>query len=130
MKKILSLVVVLSLAAYGTGDSATETSKSSITFTPEYLHGAWCHTYDETQGEIEEEHINWEFKENGKFMQQTSKYNTKMKHRGKWKIEGNKLQIKPVFMGGPHDIVIISQDEFIHKFFVNMHLRRGECKKR
>ncbi len=130
MKKILSLVVVLSLAAYGTGDSATETSKNSITLTQEYLLGAWCHTHNETQGKIEEEHTNWEFKENGKFMQQTSKYNTKMKHRGKWKIEGNKLQIKPVFMGGPHDIVIISQDEFIHKFFVNMHLKRGECKKR
>lgn len=130
MKKIISLLVILGLTAYSAEKSETTAKQNSITLSAEYLVGKWCHIYDAAQGKIEEENSNWEFKEDGKFMQQTSKYNTKMKHRGNWKIKGNKLQIKPTFMGGPHDITIISQNEFSYKFFVDMHIKRGSCREK
>jgi hypothetical protein len=118
MKKI---VIVLALFI------VTMQAAEKPALTSEYLEGKWCYVYQGSPENIENE--NWEFQKDGKYLQQKSEYNPTMKHIGNWKIEDQKLSIKPVFLGGPHEVKIISQDAFMFKFFVEMHLSRGACKK-
>ena len=109
----------------------SEISESkSMTLTSEYLVGKWCYAYRGTEEAKKEQFLNWEFKEDGKWYEQTSSHNPKMKHKGKWKIEEDKLLIKPAYMGGPHPVTIVSQDEFIYTFFVELHIQRGICKQK
>lgn len=118
MKKTITLLILLTLSSY---------ASEKVTLTSEYLVGKWCYLYTGTPDKLKNE--NWEFKEDGKFMSQTSKFNPKMKHKGNWKIEDVKLSIKPTYMGGPHEVRIISEDTFTYKFFVELYIQRGECKK-
>ena len=38
-----------------------------------------------------------------------------------------KLEIKPVYMGGPKPVEITSEDAFIFKWMAPMRIQRGEC---
>jgi len=116
MKKTALLLTLLTLATY---------ANEKTTLTTEYLVGKWCFLYLGTPDKIE--NVNWEFKEDGKFMMQQSKHSSKIKHSGYWEIEDEKLGIKPVYMGGPKEVKIISQDEFTFKFFLELHIKRGAC---
>jgi len=120
MKNIIVLFTVL---------TALMSAKEVPSLSSEYLVGKWCLLYNKSPNGREEQNENWEFKKDGKFFQQTSQYNSTMKHRGLWKIQEGKLSIKPTFMGAPKPVTILSQDEFMMKFFVEMLIVRGACQK-
>jgi hypothetical protein len=105
-----------------------ESAKKGPGLNSEYLSGQWCHMYNESGEQREEENINWEFREDQKFYMQKSSHSAKIDHAGFWEIENGKLKIKPIFGNKHHEANIISNDEFTMKFFVNLHIQRGACK--
>ena len=96
--------------------------------TSEYFHGNWCLESMNFGAQVEKEHRNWVFENDGKFLLQNSTTSKKLKHSGYWDLKDNKLRIKPVYMGGYKDVQIVSQDEFIFKWSGDLHVVRGKCK--
>ena len=97
--------------------------------TPEYLEGKWCFKSVSFGSEEKPENRNWVFEKGGKFLHQNSKHSNKIKYAGYWEIKDDKLQIKPVYLGGHKDVEIVSPDKFIFKWMgmAAIHVVRGSC---
>lgn len=115
------LIPVLCAASISFQSNATELSES-------YLLGPWCLETIDFGKSTQEEHRNWVFEKEGKFLMQQSAYSNTLKHSGNWSIQDGKLQIKPVYMGGYKPVKIVSQDKFIFKWMGDLHVSRGSCR--
>ncbi len=112
--------VIALLAMIPTTAFATE-------LTPDFLHGQWCFVETDFGSEKEPENRNWVFEPDGRFLMQQSLTSDRIKHSGSWEIKDGKLEIKPVYMGGPKPVEITSEDAFIFKWMAPMRIQRGEC---
>jgi hypothetical protein len=95
---------------------------------PEYFHGNWCFKSVNFGTQVNTENKSWVFENDGKFLHQNSKTSKKLRHSGYWDLKDNKLQIKPVYLGGYKSVEIVSRDEFIFKWSGDLHVVRGKCK--
>ena len=127
MKKTITLLAGLTLVIF---------ASENITLTPEYMTGKWCLIQEESldemdKGKIDKHNDIWEFTSDGKVMKQTTSYSTKLKHKSDWKLEDNKLKMKPShikrFFG--YKTITASKDELIfeHRFITRYYMKRGVC---
>ena len=114
MKKILFLILIVSSNSY------------AIDLTPGYLHGEWCLKSVKYPDKVEQENINWLFKQDGIFAYQRSKYSDEIKPSGTWDIKGNKLEITR-YPGKHQDVELVNQDKFVFKWFGDLQVERGGC---
>lgn len=100
---------------------------SASELTPDYLVGEWCFASFDDQGKKQPNNQNWEFRADGTFLSQLSEYSGKTRKTGNWTVEGDKLKIHPGYMDTFMPVEIVSNDEFVLKWLVNMYLKRGKC---
>lgn len=78
-------------------------------------------------GAPEPEGRNWRFDADGRFFHQNSVTASGLKHAGYWRIEEGKLEIKPIYMGGPQQVTLQGPDNFQFHWQATLGLERGAC---
>ncbi len=94
---------------------------------PDYLQGTWCLLGVKFGQEFQEENRDWQFEADGRFLHQNSAQSSELTYAGSWKIVGDKLEIKPVYMGGPQRVTLVSEDEFVMRWMGDLVVKRGPC---
>jgi hypothetical protein len=113
--------LALSMSA---GDAAANASEG-LALEGSYLEGAWCFTHTDYNGEIEDEQVNYRFGSDGDLAVQTSRYRDALKEGFTWEMDG--VEFRMSHMPGTSRVVSLEPDEFVLRYFVNLHFVRGVC---
>lgn len=97
------------------------------TLRPAYLEGEWCFAYtDLGQGNRREQGIAYVFAADGKLTYQREGDSDRM-DPGSYAIEGDMIDLRPMFMVYDLRIDAVEDDEFVLKGLGRHHFIRGPC---
>lgn len=95
--------------------------------TPDYLEGTWCFAYtDLGKGNREEQGVEYVFNADGTLTYQSNPDSEKM-NPGSYAIDGEMVDLRPMFMVFDLRIDSVEQDEFVLKGMGRHHFIRGVC---
>ena len=95
--------------------------------TPEYLEGTWCFAYtDLGKGNRQEQGIEYVFKTDGTLAYQRNPASDEM-DPGSYEIEGEMVDLRPMFMVFDLRIDSVEDDEFVLKGMGRHYFIRGVC---
>ena len=139
---LLAAASVLLAACGGADQPATETAEPTspkpaaneasatadgTALTPEYLEGTWCYAYiDLGKGNREEQGIEYVFSPDGGLTYQRASTTDKM-DTGSYEINGDMIDLRPMFMVFDLRIDSVAPDEFVLKGMGRHHFIRGAC---
>lgn len=107
-------------------EPAAEAADGSA-LTPEYLEGAWCFAYtDLGKGNREEQGIEYVFKADGTLTYQRNPTSDEM-DPGSYEIQGEMVDLRPMFMVFDLRIDSVEDDEFVLKGMGRHYFIRGVC---
>lgn len=95
--------------------------------TPEYLEGTWCFAYtDLGKGNREEQGIEYVFNTDGTLTYQRNPTSDRM-DPGSYEIQGEMIDLRPMFMVFDLRIDTVEDDEFVLKGMGRHNFIRGVC---
>ena len=102
-------------------------AESSPALTPEYLEGTWCFAYtDLGKGNREEQGIEYVFNTDGTLTYQRNPTSGEM-DPGSYEVEGDMVDLRPMFMVFDLRIDSVQDDEFVLKGMGRHNFIRGVC---